>query len=70
MKTMPKQRYENPIDYLQNVLDTWIEFCRHHPDFEQALMYILLENRRIKKENEKLYTKIFELEDKLNERNN
>ena len=67
---MPKRQYENPIDYLQNVLDTWIEFCRHHPDFEQALMYVLLENRRIKKENEMLYTKIFRLENKLNEYDN
>lgn len=65
---MPKQQYNNPIDYLQNVLDTWVEFCKHHPDFEQALMYVLLENRRIKKENEQLWTKLLKQEAELNER--
>lgn len=63
---MPKQHYDNPICYLQNVLDTWVEFCKHHPDFEHAIMYVLLENRRLKLENEKQYIKIKQLEEQLN----
>ena len=63
---MSKQHYDNPIDYLQNVLNNWIEFCKHHPDFEHALLHVLLENRRLKIENEKQYIKIKQLEEQLN----
>ena len=45
---------EEHIAYLENVLKTWVKFCEHHPCFEQAIMKVLLENSRLKKENEQL----------------
>lgn len=70
---MPRRRINIPklnhIDYLQNVVDNWIEFCKHHPDFEDAILKTLLDNRRLNIEVLRLRNKVSELEERLNERN-
>lgn len=38
----------NYVEYLENVLSSWGEFCKHHSKFEEALKEVLEENKRLK----------------------
>ena len=45
---------QTPQEYLAKVLKGWKEFCKGHHRFEQAIIEILQENERLKKEIEQL----------------
>lgn len=38
----------NYVEYLENVLSSWGEFCKQHSKFEEALKEVLEENKRLK----------------------
>lgn len=38
----------NYVEYLENVLVSWSEFCNQHNKFEKALKEVLEENKRLK----------------------
>lgn len=38
----------NSVEYLENVLVSWDEFCKQHGKFEEALRDVLEENKRLK----------------------
>lgn len=40
--------------YLLKVLIEWKAFCEAHPKFEEAIVAILLENKKLKLENKRL----------------
>ena len=40
--------------YIQNVLSNWDKFCKAHRQFEQALIEMLEENKRLKNEVKRL----------------
>lgn len=44
----------NDLEYLQNVLKNWSEFCKCHKKFERAIQNILIENFMLKEEIENL----------------
>lgn len=42
------------VEYLQNVLENWEEFCNSHKKFKRAIENLLLENFMLKEELRKL----------------
>lgn len=49
------------IEYLQNVLTKWEEFCRMHKPFKNAIQDILARNYMLELENEELRKRVEEL---------
>lgn len=41
----------NSVQYLENVLSSWGEFCKQHSKFEEALKNVLEENKRLKEKS-------------------
>lgn len=48
-----KRKDLSPADYLKNVLCNWSAFCKTHRRFTNAIIEVLKENERLKKEREK-----------------
>ena len=46
------------ITYLIKVLTKWTEWCKHHRQLKEAITYVLLENQKLKIENETLKEKL------------
>lgn len=49
------------IEYLNEVLNRWEEFCKSHKPFKNAIQDILARNYMLELENEELRKKVEEL---------
>jgi hypothetical protein len=47
------ERETDPVQYLENVLETWKGFCKGHPQFTRVIRKILEENKMLKQELKK-----------------
>ncbi len=54
------------VEYLQNVLTKWEEFCKMHKPFKNAIQDVLTCNYMLQMENDELRKQLEELKEKFN----